>query len=50
MEEHSEYELLDCAELLAGLKIDLNTGKYLRLDSAKHQTDGFFAAVLQRKE
>jgi len=50
LEEHSEYELLDCAELLAGLKIDLNTGKYLRLDSAKHQTDGFFAAVLQRKE
>ena len=50
LEEHPEYELLDCAELLAGLKIDLNTGKYLRLDSAKHQTDGFFAAVLQRKE
>ena len=50
LEEHPEYELLDCAELLAALKIDLNTGKYLRLDSAKHQTDGFFAAVLQRKE
>ena len=31
-------------------EIDLDTGKYLRLDSAKHQTDGFFAAVLQRKE
>jgi len=49
LEEHPEYELLDCAELLAGLKIDLNTGKYLRLDSAKHQTDGFFAAVMRRR-
>lgn len=49
LSEHPEFELLDCAELLAGLKIDLNTGKYLRLDSAKHQTDGFFAAVFQRR-
>ena len=49
LEEHPEYELLDCAELLAALKIDLNIGKYLRLDSAKHQTDGFFAAVMRRR-
>ncbi|MCP1660702.1 RsmB/NOP family class I SAM-dependent RNA methyltransferase [Neisseria perflava] len=47
--EHPEFELLDCGELLAALKVDLNTGKYLRLDSAAHQTDGFFAAVFQRK-
>ena len=49
LSKHPEYELLDCAELLAALKIDLNTGKYLRLDSAKHQTDGFFAAVMRRR-
>lgn len=47
--EHPEFEAVNCAELLAGLKIGLDTGKYLRLDSAKHQTDGFFAAVLQRR-
>ena len=47
--EHLEFELIDCAELLHSLKIDLDTGKYLRLDSGKHQTDGFFAAVFQRK-
>jgi len=27
----------------------LDTGKYLRLNSVEHQTDGFFAAILQRK-
>lgn len=48
--EHPEFEALDCAVLLAGLKVDLNTGRHLRLDSAAHQTDGFFAAVFQRRE
>lgn len=47
--EHPEFEQLDCGELLAAAKVNLNTGKYLRLDSMQHQTDGFFAAVLQRK-
>ena len=44
-----EFELLDCSQLLAAQKIDLNTGKYLQLNTATHHTDGFFAAVLQRK-
>lgn len=44
-----DFELLDCAELLAAQKIALDTGKYLQLNSALHQTDGFFAAVMQRK-
>lgn len=48
--EHPDFELLDSAQLLADAKIPLDTGKYLRLDTARHQTDGFFAAVLQRKE
>ena len=47
--EHPDFELLDCGELLAAAKVDLNTGPYLRLDSARHRTDGFFAAVFQRK-
>ncbi|CKJ61877.1 SUN-family protein [Neisseria meningitidis] len=37
------------AVTLQSLKVDLHTGKYLRLNSGEHQTDGFFAAVLQRK-
>ncbi|ASK28081.1 RsmB/NOP family class I SAM-dependent RNA methyltransferase [Neisseria chenwenguii] len=47
---HPDFTLLDCAELLKQTKVDLDTGKYLRLDSAAHQTDGFFAAVMQRKD
>ncbi|MGN7072963.1 RsmB/NOP family class I SAM-dependent RNA methyltransferase, partial [Neisseria sp. P0001.S004] len=50
LSEHPEFELVNCAELLQSLKIDLDTGKYLRLNSGEHQTDGFFAAVLQRKD
>lgn len=48
--EHPEFEPVDCAALLAAAKVDLDTGVYLRLDTAAHQTDGFFAAVMQRKE
>ena len=47
--ENPEFDLLDSSELLAAAKVHLNTGKYLRMDSAVHHTDGFFAAVLQRK-
>ena len=50
LSEHLEFELVNGAELLQSLKIDLDTGKYLRLNSGEHQTDGFFAAVLQRKD
>ena len=47
--EHPDFELLDAAELLQAAKIDLDTGRYLSLDSGRHGTDGFFAAALQRK-
>lgn len=50
LSEHPEFELLDCAELLRATKVNgLDTGKYLRMDTAEHHTDGFFAAVMQRK-
>ncbi|MDO4997355.1 MAG: RsmB/NOP family class I SAM-dependent RNA methyltransferase [Neisseria sp.] len=44
-----DFELLPASELLHAAKVALNTGDYLRLDTQEHQTDGFFAAVLQRK-
>ena len=44
-----QFSLLNAGEILAAQKIPLDTGKYLQLDSAAHQTDGFFAAVFQRK-
>ena len=37
------------AKVLAEQKIALDTGDYLKLLPHKHQTDGFFAAVLERK-
>ncbi len=46
---HLEFEPVICAELLSALNFDSDTCKYLRLDFARHQIDGFFAAVLQRE-
>ncbi|WP_107860613.1 RsmB/NOP family class I SAM-dependent RNA methyltransferase [Neisseria weaveri] len=48
LDTHPEWHAVDCAELLSNAKINLDTGVYLRLDSAQHQTDGFFAAVFER--
>ncbi|APW47111.1 RsmB/NOP family class I SAM-dependent RNA methyltransferase [Rhodoferax antarcticus] len=53
-----DFEPMDVGEVLTGLKVaqaaDLcsggdNSQRYLRLWPHKHQTDGFFAAVWQRK-
>jgi 16S rRNA (cytosine967-C5)-methyltransferase len=41
---------LNCASLLAQQKIPLDTGEYLQLSPALHQTDGFFAAALEREK
>ncbi|MDK4687906.1 RsmB/NOP family class I SAM-dependent RNA methyltransferase [Kingella negevensis] len=49
LKNNSDFELVNCAELLAAQKIDLDTGEFLRMNTAEHNTDGFFAAVLQRK-
>lgn len=49
LSEHPDFELLDAAELLQAAKVGLDTGKYLSLNSAEHRTDGFFAAVMQRR-
>ncbi|QMT30669.1 RsmB/NOP family class I SAM-dependent RNA methyltransferase [Alysiella filiformis] len=49
LDKNPQFELLDCGEILAAQKVDLNTGKFLQMDTAQHNTDGFFAAVLQRK-
>ena len=37
------------SKVLAEQKIDLDMGDYLKLLPHKHQTDGFFAAVFERK-
>jgi len=45
---HPEYKLVPVAEVLAQLGIGLDMGDTLQLDPARHQTDGFFAAILER--
>ncbi|MGV3741627.1 MAG: RsmB/NOP family class I SAM-dependent RNA methyltransferase, partial [Burkholderiaceae bacterium] len=47
---HSDFILVPVDEVLAEQKIALKIGDYLRLFPHTHQTDGFFAAVLERKK
>ena len=46
--ENPGWQPRDCRLILADNKIDLDTGVYLRLNTAAHGSDGFFAAVLER--
>ena len=45
-----DFELLPMSSVLAEQKIDLAMDRYLQMMPHLHQTDGFFAAVLQRKK
>jgi 16S rRNA (cytosine967-C5)-methyltransferase len=46
---HDQFELIPANTVLAEQKINLDTGKYLSMLPHRHGTDGFFAAVMQRK-
>ena len=46
---HPEFDLVPMRKVLAEQKIALEMDDYLKLLPHKHQTDGFFAAVLERK-
>jgi len=46
---HPEFALLPAGEVLRQQHIDLAMGDYLQLTPQQHNTDGFFAAVLERK-
>jgi 16S rRNA (cytosine967-C5)-methyltransferase len=45
---HTDYRQIPVREVLAAQNIPLEMGDFLRLDPALHNTDGFFAAVLER--
>lgn len=47
---HEDFSLVPVDAILTEQKISLQTGDYLRLFPHLHQTDGFFAAVLERKK
>lgn len=46
---HPDFELVPMNQVLAEQKIPLEMDNYLKLLPHKHQTDGFFAAVMERK-
>ena len=46
---HPGFTLLPAGEVLRQQHIDLPMGDYLELSPQSHNTDGFFAAVLERK-
>ncbi|MDO8651777.1 MAG: RsmB/NOP family class I SAM-dependent RNA methyltransferase [Undibacterium sp.] len=45
---HPDFSLLPASQVLDEQKVNLEMGDYLKLLPHKHQTDGFFAAVMQR--
>ena len=45
---HPDYSLVSASEVLKQHHIDLPMGDYLQLTPQQHNTDGFFAAVLER--
>lgn len=46
---HPAFELVPASRALAEQRIALDTGDYLSLWPHRHATDGFFAAVLERR-
>jgi 16S rRNA (cytosine967-C5)-methyltransferase len=50
MSSHQDFVLVPMKDVLAEQKIPLEMQDYLKLMPHKHQTDGFFAAVLERKK
>lgn len=47
---HPEFSLVPASEVLQQLHIALPMGDYLQLTPQQHDTDGFFAAVLTRRQ
>ena len=47
---HADFILLPMAQILAEQRIALTMQDYLKLSPDVHQTDGFFAAVMERKK
>jgi 16S rRNA (cytosine967-C5)-methyltransferase len=47
---HPDFTLVPMPDIMAEQKIALECGDYLKLNPQIHQTDGFFAAVFERKK
>jgi len=49
LDAHPEFVLVSARDALAEQRVNLDTGEYLSLWPHRHATDGFFAAVLERR-
>lgn len=49
LEKYPEFHLVPMKDVLAEQKIPLEMDLYLKMLPQKHQTDGFFAAVMERR-
>ena len=49
LQSHEQFTLVPMKQVLAEQKIDVEMDDYLKLLPHRHQTDGFFAAVFERK-
>ncbi len=49
LDSRPDFQLLDCQVVLDHSRIALESGRYLQLRPQTHETDGFFAAVLERR-
>ena len=49
LSEHPEFKRLPANEVLAAARVALDTGEYLQMNPAVHGTDGFFAAILEKR-
>ena len=49
LSSHADFVLVPADDVLQESKIALQTGDYLKLSPQLHQTDGFFAAIFERK-
>ncbi|MGG1944666.1 RsmB/NOP family class I SAM-dependent RNA methyltransferase [Trinickia sp. NRRL B-1857] len=47
--DHPDFALIPAGQVLAEQRIELEMGEYLSLWPHRHATDGFFAAVLERR-
>jgi 16S rRNA (cytosine967-C5)-methyltransferase len=47
---HADFELVPMQQVLAEQKVALEMQDYLKLSPLRHHTDGFFAAVMQRRK
>lgn len=49
LEAHPDFVVVSARDVLAEQRVGLDTGDYLALWPHRHATDGFFAAVLERR-